>query len=122
MIDIEKKNIYFGYGDVQVGSVFSTINFRGFKPPIEVGARITNEVIKNNNLEYVTESIVINFTTMNELMNFKKLVEEIDGKNNICFNCHGYTFDFSNYNQKSIEVVLYYIEMIRRYFVTLMAC
>ena len=122
MINMEKKIIYFGYGDVQVGGTWSIIKFRGFKPPVEIGTIITDEVIEDNNLEYITEPITINFATMEELMNFKKLVEEIDGKNNICFEYRGYVFDFSNYNQKSIVVVLYQIGKIRQYLVSLMAC
>lgn len=122
MIDIENKIICFGYGDVQVGSTWSVIKFRGFKPPVEIGTIITDEVIEDNNLEYITEPIAINFATIEELINFKKLVEDIDGNNNICFEYCGYTFDFSNYNQKSIEVVLYHIGKIRQYLVSLMAC
>ena len=122
MINVDKKIIRFGRGDVQVGGTWSTITFTGFKPPIEIGTRITDEVIKDKNLEYITEPIRINFKTMEELMSFKKLVEEIDGKTNTYFKYRDYVFDFSNYNQKSIEVVLYHIGRIRQYLVSLMAC
>lgn len=122
MINIDEKIIRFGYGDVSVGANFSMIILRGIKPPIEIGTIINDKVIKDNNLEYISEPIIINFTTMEELMNFKKLVEEIDGENNICFEYSGYAFDFSNYNQKSIEVVLNCIERICQYLISLMAC
>lgn len=123
MIDIKKKIIYFGYGDVQVSSGYgSMIIFTGLKPPMVVGTNITDEVIKDKNIEFITEPIKINFTTMKELMYFKKLVEEIDGKNCTYFEYCNYIFDFSNYNQTSIKVICKHIEKAKLHFITLMAC
>lgn len=123
MIDVKKNIICFGYGDVMVNSgCGSTITFTGFKPPVEVGTVITGEVIKDKNIECITEPVKITFTTMKELKQFKKLVEEIDGEDHVCFEYRNYTFDFSNYNENSIKVLLTHIEKAAIHFLLLMAC
>ncbi len=118
MINIEKKTIYFGYGDVQTGSGASLmLTFTGFKPPMEVGTEIIDQVI-----EYITEPIKLKFTSIEELMGFKKLVDEIDGETNTYFQYRDYVFDFSNYNPKSIEIILKHIKNLQSHFIYLMAC
>ena len=45
---IKDNVLYFGYGDVSVGSrpVICQESFRGFRPPSEIGRRVTIERIK----------------------------------------------------------------------------
>lgn len=123
MIDVEKKIIYFGHGDIQVSSgIGPTITFTGFKDTITPGTIITDEVVENKNIEFITKPIKIVFTTMEELNYFKTLVDEIDMINCTYFEYHGYIFDFSNYNQNSINVIYKSIEKAKLHFITLMAC
>lgn len=123
MVDTKNNIISFGYGDVQVySSTFKhSIIFRGFKPPVEIGTAL-DELIENENIEFITEPIEIKFATMKELNEFQKLVNKIDGKNYTQFTYRNYIFDFSNYNPKSIDVMLYSIANVKRYFMHLMAC
>ena len=52
MVDIKNRIIKFGYGDVQVHSSWYYISFRQFKPPIEIGTEITDEIIQENNIAF----------------------------------------------------------------------
>lgn len=121
MVDMENKIIKFGYGDIQVHSSWYYISFRQFKPPIEIGTEITDEIIQENNFEYITEPISINFKNLEELYDFRKLVKEID-ENHTCFKYRDCTFDFSNYNSKSVEVLLKGIKVVENGFIMPMAC
>ena len=123
MADVKNKIIKFGYGNVQVqaSSLLCDISFREFKPPIEVGTKITDKIIQENNLEYVSEPIIINFKTLEELYDFRKLLMEID-ENHTCFKYSDCVFDFSNYNYKSVEVVLNSVKVVENGFIRLMAC
>lgn len=122
MVDVKNKIIKFGYGNVQVqSSSLYYISFREFKPPIEIGTKITDKIIQENNLEYISEPITINFKNLEELYDFRKLLREID-ENHTCFKYHDCTFDFSNYNYKSVEVVLNGIKVVESGFIMLMAC
>lgn len=124
MINVEKKIIYLGYGDVDVASTWSMIMFIGIKSSnhIEPGTYMTNEFIRDNNIEGITQPINIQFSTLDDLMIFKKLVEKIDGDAHTSFEYEGYTFDFHNYNKGSIKAILYHIKSVERHLISLMAC
>lgn len=125
MIDIEKKIVRLGYGDVQVGHSIYSLYFRGFKPPIEIGANITEEVIKNNNIEWLTNKIFLDFKDMQEIFTFENLIKQVadnDGENFVQFKFKDLTFDFSNYNRNSISVVLCNLAVVRENYLKVIAC
>lgn len=122
MIDTEKKIIYFGYGDVQVGSNFITLSFTGIKPPLEVGTRITDEVVRENNIECITEPITFKFTDLTELHYFQHNLKATDGATSVFFIYKDYIFDFSKYNIESINIILRHIDCIRHILIKLSAC
>ena len=122
MIDVNNKIIFFGYGNVQVGHNMTTIDFTGFKPPTEVGAEITDEMVKDKDFEYNTEPIKFNFETITQVMHFKDLVKSIIYAKDKYFKYNDYIFDFTNYNKKSVKVVLMHIEKIENWFLMPMTC
>lgn len=125
MINTNTKTLYFGSGDVVVGSYGYTMYFQGFKPPIEVGTLITDEVIEENNIEWLTDKFYIDFRDIQEIVTFENLLKQVadnNGKNFVQFNFKGLIFDFSNYNEKSISTILCHLACVRDALLSVIAC
>lgn len=97
---IKGNIIEFGYGDVAVGSsrLMKFVDFTNIKPPLECGERITTEMEKD--LEF-GESIRIYEDGIWDIYSLMKTISE----NNRIVKYKEYTFDFSNYNEKSVKTV-----------------
>lgn len=101
---IEGNRIKFGYGDICVGaSAFKQqVTFQQFKPPAEPGENVPYDV------EFTSEQIVIDldlnssFKIYNDILRSMRYVKE---RKITEFEIKGYILDFSNYNEKSIDVV-----------------
>lgn len=125
MINIENKIIYFGYGDIKLGYSTYSLYFRGFKPPIEIGTFITEKVIKDNNIEWLTDDIFLDFKDMQEILTFENLIKQVadnNGENFVQFKFKDLTFDFSNYNRKCVDILLCYLASIRENYLKIIAC
>ena len=125
MIDVNTKTIYLGDGDVLVGSYGYTMYFQGFKPPIEVGTIITDEVIEENNIEWLTDKFYIDFRDIQEIITFENLLKQVadnNGENFVQFKFKDLIFDFSNYNAKSINTILYHLDCVRDALLSVIAC
>jgi hypothetical protein len=122
MIDTEKKIIYFGYGDVLVGSNFITLSFTGIKPPLKVGTEVTEEITRENNIERITEPVKFKFTDLTELLWFQTSLKGTDGTTSVFFRYEDWIFDFTNYNTKSINIILRHIECIKKNLIQWSAC
>lgn len=97
---IKDNIIKFGYGDVAVGSCgMGYVSFTNIKPPLECGHSITRDM----GIEYGL-SIEIYEDKNWELY---ELIKTVNESNNIV-KYKGYTLDFTNYNQKSVDVVRKY--------------
>lgn len=119
MIDMENKTIYFGYGDVVVGNYLNAIGFTEIEPPVEVGSSLSVETT----IQTATgPEITIAFNNIESFTDFKNAIKTINGKDCLQCNYNGYTLDFSNYNQKSIEIILDKLEVIALFFILPMAC
>lgn len=96
---IKGNIIEFGYGDVVISSnsMLEYIKFTNIAPPMKCGAKVTSDLA----LEY-GESITIYGDGDRELYNLIKTVD----RNNTIVKYKGYVLDFSNYNEKSIEIAL----------------
>lgn len=95
-----KGNILeFGYGDIAVGAsnLLERITFTNIKPPIECGLAITEDM----DIEY-GEQIIIQGDGTYDLYNIFKTVS----RENRIVEYRGYTFDFTNYNEESVRIVL----------------
>lgn len=96
---IKGKRLCFGYGDIGVGHNIFSLIFQNMRPPQELGTEITDDI----NVEYIGEEIRIRIIDFKEVAEFKELLEKV--KETKTFKYKGYIFDFSNYHEKSIEVV-----------------
>jgi hypothetical protein len=93
---IKGNTIYFGYGDIAVGSTNTGfITLQWFEPPQEVG-----EKLKNKEVNWLSDIIKLNPTFKN-----LKEIEQINEESNKQIMVDGYILDFSEYNSKSVEVV-----------------
>lgn len=100
---IEGKIIKFGYGDVGVGaSDLGYMVFGNIIPPQEIGTNLNNK-IKNKEVEVTSETVIYE----NNYFDFLELFKNIN-ENNRVVEYKGYTFDFTNYKQGSVNVCLKY--------------
>lgn len=102
---IKGKVIKLGYGDVAVGNIGFYMKLTPFKPPVEVGTKC-NELFANGDIKPIGESIMIRFDSFADFTELKDKLESVRPENaSKVFEFKGYTFDFSNYNVKSVEIV-----------------
>lgn len=96
---VEGKVIKFGYGTVSVGSNYQgQVTFRSIKPPQEVGSGI----VYNRDIEFFNDMISIDMLKNYHIL--KSQLENLQSPAIIVID--EYTLDFSNFNRKSVEVVL----------------
>ena len=119
MIDVENKTIYFGYGDVVIGNYLNAIVFTEIEPPVKVGSSVSIETAEQT---ATGSEITIAFNNIESFTDFKNAIKNINGKDCLQCNYNGHTLDFSNYNKKSIEVILNKLENIALFFILPMAC
>lgn len=119
MIDMENKTIYFGYGDICVNYTLNSIRFIEIIPPVEVGQSIPYEIMDRATIKSV---ITIKLNTIEKLIDFRNTIKTINGKD--CLQCtyNDYILDFSNYNKKSINVLLTQLEKLIQIIILPIAC
>ena len=94
---IKGNVIKFGYGDVAVYSCgMGYVSFTNIEPPVECGQAITKDMGITYGL-----SIKIYEDDLHDLYRLIRTVSE----NNRVVEYKGYVLDFTNYNQKSVDVV-----------------
>lgn len=97
---IEENTIKFGYGDIVVTSdvLCGTITFNYVKPAYEVGDKV--------NMTTSKDMVVVSKITLIEdkPFEFSKLIKNVTVENTLV-QYKGYVFDFSRYNEKSVEIV-----------------
>ena len=113
---IKDKTIYFGYGTVSVGASGYTISFTTIKPPQEIGMKLLSS-------EEVQEvgtpiNLTLEYAEAEALKSLLDSISEI----NTSFVFKDYTFDFTNYNPKSVEVVKLCVKPILNNYLPLLAC
>ena len=101
---IDGKILKFGYGDIAVGCINANMTFTPFKPPVEVGTHCYDLFI-NGDITPIGEKVAIRFDSFNDFAELKDKLEGVRTATQKVFEFKGYTFDFSNYNVKSVEVV-----------------
>lgn len=93
---IKDNIIYFGYGDIAVGSTTNGyVTFREFKPLQKVGSTLSK-----NDVEWVSELIAIHAESIS---NFE--LDKVKNQTNKQVNAGKYILDFSNYNNESVRVI-----------------
>ena len=116
MIDAEKNIIYFGYGDIAVGSAGTALHITPFKPPQEIGS-----IVDFNVVEKTGEAIKFYFSSLREICKFQDTLYFTNSTDNR-FTFQGYIFDFTHYDEKSKAVLEFHINRIRNQMIALMAC
>lgn len=95
---IEGNVLKFGYGDISVSSdgLTQIINFQQFKPPGKCGDDVSNDV------EYIGDKITLKIS-YKEYCEFYNNLQRILSKEISSFNFKEYVFNFTNFNEKSVE-------------------
>lgn len=112
------KILKFGYGDISVGGIPSVraMSFQQFKPPAECGDKVVDDEV-----EYIGEQIIleISFADYQEL---SKLFNGVKSREISIFVFKDYVFDFTNYNEASIDACRQRLsEAMKRYFLPMAA-
>ena len=96
------NTLKFGYGDIVVGAhaFDQTISFQQIEPAQDVGSTILMEA---GRIRKIGSPICIglDFKKYNEYM---RNIDMVEVQENKVFLFEGYTFDFTNYNPKSIHM------------------
>ncbi|PAD70669.1 hypothetical protein CHH83_02365 [Bacillus sp. 7586-K] len=98
---IQNKVLKFGYGTIVVTSsdFFRTVEFKYIHPPKPIGE------IKEKDLNEIVILDKVVFKYDSDMNLFYKELLNVTPENSI-LNFRGYTFDFTNYNEESLKVVI----------------
>lgn len=105
----------FGYGDIAVGYMTSVITFQWFKPPAECGGRVPKDT------EWLSEKICLDIS-YDDYHELSKYLEMVSDRSISEFTFKGYVFDFTNYNEESVNVCKKYLEGAMRWYTFCCAC
>lgn len=102
---IDGKILKFGYGDIAVNNGVALMKFIPFKPPLKIGT-CCRELFANGDIERIGEPIIIKFDNFGDFAELKDKLESVRHTNATkVFEFKGYTFDFSHYDEESVDVV-----------------
>jgi hypothetical protein len=120
---METKTCIFGYGGIQVSTMMQMIVFKGIKPPMGAGTRILDkEGNKIGDWEYTGSTLTVLFDTMTEIKTVCDLLSEIEKNQGGSFTFKGITFDFTRYEQASMNIVKTGMGKVKIGLTRLMAC
>lgn len=103
---IKENTLYFGYGDIAVGHNCCGLVFQNIKPPQTPGA-----FINDKNCDLIGEELFIEITSFDEVSVVKSLLDAAkQDETYSIFRYKGFTFDFSHYDTRSIDSVLYHLD------------
>ena len=108
---IKDTTIYFGYGDIIVHNGWYTLKFIHINNQYPIGFDTTEISATDTEISHIT----IDFRTMTSLNDFISKLKDVllDGMRSFEYN--GYTFDFTNYNEDSVEVCIRQAETLVRW-------
>lgn len=111
---IKGNTVYYGYGDIYNDcSGFDTLIFMNFEPSQKVGTNVDIRHVKIINRISVSLSL-------NELYDLENKLKSI--KMSEIINIKNINLDFSNFNQKSVNIVLSTVKCLIMNTISLMAC
>lgn len=116
---IIENRLLFGYGDIGVGFDNFGLTFTQLKPPAEIGATLNPEYCTKYGIEFGKEyKLPLNLEGVHELKSKINMVT----RENCMFEYEGFIFDFSRYNDGSVEVVKKKLENPPLFFLLPYAC
>ena len=119
----ENKICIFGYGAIDIGVSSTFIIFHEIKPPQGAGTRIWNkDGTKVGNWEHTGKKITLHIESLSEVTMLVNLITAIEESRGNSFTFKGVTFDFTKYEQASINVVKTAINDLRLNMLMLIAC
>ena len=114
---IDGNVLKFGYGDIAVGSYNAIMTFQQFKPHGQCG-----DCLKyGENIEFIGEKIEIKLS-YEEFLVLSLHFESVYKGNIKVIPFKDYVFDFTNYNQKSVQVCKEHLNNAMRLYTMCMAC
>lgn len=122
-VNMETKTCIFGYGGIQVCTMMQMIVFKGIKPPMGAGTRILDE--KRNKIgdwECTGSTLTVLFDTMTEIKIMCDLLDEVEKNQGGAFIFKGIAFDFTRYEQASMNIVKSAMGKVKLGLTRLMAC
>lgn len=105
---IDGKRIYFGYGNVLVGSTIQGLTFRNVKMPLEIGKTFIDiekeSAVLAKDIECEMEISIT--SSVNNFLELKNQLLNIHSSSNKIIIFEDYTLDFTKFNQESVDIVL----------------
>ena len=114
---ITENIIKFGSGDIGVGLGCQIITFQQIKPPKQCGERFAFE-----DVEFVSHKISIEISDICEYAYLHSLLQQINDKEINSFEFKGYIFDFTEFNEQSVNVVKSKLDACMRLYMLALAC
>lgn len=122
-VNTETKTCIFGYGGIRVKPLLQYVEFYGIKPPVGAGTYILDENRnKIGDWEYTGSKLSILFNTMEEVREIRSLLSKIEDNQGGSFVFKGITFDFTAYEQASMNIMKSALEHVTFAMLRLIAC
>jgi hypothetical protein len=122
-VNTETKTCIFGYGGIRVKSVMQYIYFYGIRPPVGAGTYILDEEgNKIGDWDYTGSKLNVLFNTAEEVHTVNNLLNEIEENQGGSFTFKGITFDFTTYEQASMNIMKSAMELVTLALMRLIAC
>ena len=122
-VDTETKTCFFGYGGIKVDANVRYLALYGIKPPVGAGTRILDNLgQKIGDWEYTGNNFLICFTSYEEANRVNNCLKEVEKNQGGTFKVDDITFDFTKYEQASVDIVREAMSFIIRNFLFCMAC
>lgn len=116
---IDGKRLKFGYGDISIGGISTTrqMSFQQFKPPAKVG----DNVIRADEVEWIGEQILVEIS-FKDYQKLCDLLGRVVSREISEFVFKDYIFDFTNYNETSVEMCRKRLSDAMSWYFLAMAC
>lgn len=122
-VNIETKTCFFGYGGIQVSTLFQSLILKGIKPPMGAGTRIIDhDGNKIGDWEYTGSRVTILFNNLDEVKEICNMIDYIEDNQGGAFEFKGLTFDFTKYEHASVGILRRGMDMIKKAILLVSAC
>ena len=122
-VNMKTKTCVFGYGGIHVSVLMQRIECYSIKPPLGAGTKILDkDGNKIGDWEYTGNQLNVLFNTITEFKEMCSLLSEIETNKGGTFTFKGITFDFTKYEQESMNIVKQAMRFVELNFIRLMAC
>lgn len=115
---IDGKRFKFGHGDISVGGnpVTRQMDFQQFRLPAKVGDKVMDDEV-----ELIGERIFLEIG-YEDYQELSKLLGSVKSRKISEFTFKNYVFDFTNYNEKSVDVCRQKLSEAMKFYFFAMAC